>query len=113
MNITNTGPLAIGVHLFFVEGASIYDFGRQGAGDYWDYQWDDPLFFYSRRIGREPQGRVPSARYRDVPAGAIRPNQILVSKSGMPASAMVGRLGSTLGRLFAADASAMSLPASI
>src|SRR5262249_39358505 len=55
---------------FFVEGASTFDFGRQGAGDYWDYQWEDPLFFYSRRIGREPQGKTPSADYQDVPAGA-------------------------------------------
>jgi len=53
---------------FFVEGASMFDFGRQGAGDYWDYDWDDPLFFYSRRIGRAPQGRVPRAVYKDVPA---------------------------------------------
>src|SRR6202030_2396253 len=47
-----------------------------------------------------------------VPAGAIRPNQMLVSKSGMPASAMVGRLGAMLGRFAAAEASAISLPAS-
>src|SRR5262249_34570318 len=47
-----------------------------------------------------------------VPAGAIRPNQMLVSKSGMPASAMVGRSGAMLGRLPAAEASAVSLPAS-
>ena len=55
---------------FFVEGASTFDFGRQGAGDYWDYKWDDPLFFYSRRIGREPQGKAPKSDYDDVPAGA-------------------------------------------
>jgi uncharacterized protein DUF5916/cellulose/xylan binding protein with CBM9 domain len=43
---------------FFTEGASVFSFGRQGAGDYWDYDWDDPLFFYSRRIGRELQSEV-------------------------------------------------------
>jgi len=43
---------------FFTEGASVFSFGRQGAGDYWDYDWDDPLFFYSRRIGRELQPEV-------------------------------------------------------
>jgi hypothetical protein len=53
---------------FFVEGASTLAFGRQGAGDYWDYSWDDPLFFYSRRIGRAPQGKVPEADYSDVPS---------------------------------------------
>jgi hypothetical protein len=52
---------------FFVDGASTLAFGRQGADDYWDYDWDDPLFFYSRRIGRAPQGKVPDADYADVP----------------------------------------------
>ena len=55
---------------FFVEGASTFQFGRQGAGDYWDYDWSDPLFFYSRRIGRQPQGQVPDADYADVPVAA-------------------------------------------
>ena len=53
---------------FFVEGSSTFSFGRQGAGDYWDYQWEDPLFFYSRRIGRAPQGPVPSSDFEEVPA---------------------------------------------
>ena len=53
---------------FFVEGASTFSFGQQGAGDYWNYNWEDPLFFYSRRIGRTPQGDVPSADFEDVPA---------------------------------------------
>lgn len=52
---------------FFVEGASTFDFGRQGAGSYWDFDWSDPLMFYSRRIGRAPQGEVPSADFADVP----------------------------------------------
>ena len=48
---------------------------------------------------------------RGVPAGAIRPNQIEVSKSGMPASTMVGTSGRMPTRFAAADASALSLPA--
>src|SRR5262249_9444598 len=37
---------------------------------------------------------------RGVPAGAIRPNQTLTSKSGSPAaSAIVGRFGAMYGRL--------------
>ena len=50
---------------------------------------------------------------RGVPAGANRPNQRLVSKWGMPASAMVGRSGSAPERLLAATASGLSLPAAI
>jgi hypothetical protein len=42
----------------------------------------------------------------------MSPNQMLVSKSGMPASAMVGRLGAMEGRFAAAEASALSLPVS-
>jgi len=49
---------------------------------------------------------------RGVPAGATSPNQMLVSKSGMPASAMVGRFGAIEGRLLVAEASPLSLPAS-
>jgi len=70
VNLTDVETFLEEKRPFFVEGASTFEFGRQGAGDYWDYQWEDPLFFYSRRIGREPQGRAPSASYRDVPAGA-------------------------------------------
>src|SRR5262249_34004518 len=49
---------------------------------------------------------------RGVPAGAMRPNQIEVSKSGMPASAMVGTFGKMPGGFDAADAMARSEPAS-
>jgi len=70
VNLTDVETFLEEKRPFFVEGASTFDFGRQGAGDYWDYQWEDPLFFYSRRIGREPQGKAPSASFKDVPAGA-------------------------------------------
>lgn len=50
---------------FFVEGAEIFRFG-EGSGS-------DAQLLYSRRIGRAPQGSVPSqAAYSDVPgAGTI------------------------------------------
>ncbi|HEY3215386.1 MAG TPA: DUF5916 domain-containing protein [Candidatus Eisenbacteria bacterium] len=78
---------------FFVEGASTFEFGRQGAGDYWDYDWEDPLFFYSRRIGREPQGKVPSADFADAP----------VATRILGAAKLIGRVGPTwsLGTLHA------------
>jgi Domain of unknown function (DUF5916)/Carbohydrate family 9 binding domain-like len=52
---------------FFVEGSSIFGFGNQGAADYWNFAWPEPLFFYSRRIGRSPQGGAPDDA--DVPVG--------------------------------------------
>ena len=55
---------------FFVEGASIFDnFGRGGGRSYWGFNWYSPNLFYSRRIGRTPQGSVPEAEYADVPEG--------------------------------------------
>ena len=54
---------------FFVEGASNFRFGNEGANDYWSFNWPEPMFFYSRRVGRAPQGDVPDADYSEVPAG--------------------------------------------
>ncbi len=70
---------------FFVDGAGTFAFGRQGAGDYWDSDWEDPLFFYSRRIGRAPQGRVPSSDFEDVP----------VATRILGAGKLIGRLGNS------------------
>ena len=52
---------------YFVEGASNFRFGREGANSYWDFNWPEPRFFYSRRIGRAPQGLLPPNDYADVP----------------------------------------------
>ena len=40
---------------FFIEGSSIFDFGYGGATDYWGFNWSNPDFLYSRRIGRSTQ----------------------------------------------------------
>lgn len=44
---------------FFIEGASIFEFGYGGATSNWGFNWGNPAFFYSRRIGRAPQGSLP------------------------------------------------------
>lgn len=36
---------------FFVEGSNIFEFGRGGVTNYWNFNWWNPSFFYSRRIG--------------------------------------------------------------
>jgi uncharacterized protein DUF5916/cellulose/xylan binding protein with CBM9 domain len=54
---------------FFVEGSSIFGFGNQGGDSYWGFNWPEPKFFYSRRIGRGPQGSIPTADYVDAPIG--------------------------------------------
>ena len=52
---------------FFTEGVSVFRCGNNGANDYWGFNWPEPIFFYSRRIGRAPQGGTPSADYEDRP----------------------------------------------
>lgn len=55
---------------FFIEGSSIFNFGYGGARNYWGFNWGNPDFFYSRRIGRQPQGSLPDdVDYYDYPTG--------------------------------------------
>jgi hypothetical protein len=43
---------------FFVESSNLFDFGYGGANNNWGFNFGNPNFFYSRRIGRPPQGSV-------------------------------------------------------
>jgi hypothetical protein len=40
---------------FFLEGATLFDFGSGGSNSGFGYNFGTPDFFYSRRIGRSPQ----------------------------------------------------------
>ncbi len=72
---------------FFVEGNSIFSAGQQGGTDYWDVGLPEPTFFYSRRIGRAPQGSVPDdAVFADVPHGTTI----------LGAAKVTGKLGSSV-----------------
>ena len=55
---------------FFLQGATIFNFGQGGARNYWGFNWPGPSFFYSRRIGRTPQGNLPDADFGDIPQAA-------------------------------------------
>jgi hypothetical protein len=51
---------------FFVEGAKIFSFGGTGGGI--NTHFSTPLLFYSRRIGRPPQGEpTSSGQFTDMP----------------------------------------------
>jgi hypothetical protein len=53
---------------FFIEGASLFNnFGRGGVFINANINWPQPTFFYSRRIGREPQGYVTESGFARVP----------------------------------------------
>lgn len=54
---------------FFIEGANIFEFGYGGSNNFWGFNWSSPTLFYSRRIGRSPQGSLPSFDYADLPLG--------------------------------------------
>jgi hypothetical protein len=52
---------------FFLEGANIFsNFGRIGSNNFWGFNRQEPNLFYTRRIGRFPQGYA-SGDYVDSP----------------------------------------------
>ncbi len=55
---------------FFNEGASTFRFGNGGATNYWNFNFSSPSLFYTRRIGRTPEGSLPGVDFADVPAAA-------------------------------------------
>jgi hypothetical protein len=52
---------------FFIEGAQIFDYGSGGASNSIGADWSSPDLFYSRRIGRAPQGYAATDGYADYP----------------------------------------------
>jgi uncharacterized protein DUF5916 len=82
---------------FFVEGANIFNYGEGGANDFWGFNWANPNFLYSRRIGRTPQAELPDDYdYSNVPAGS---NIIGAAKlSGKVGSWSLGALNAVTSR---------------
>jgi hypothetical protein len=70
---------------FFVEGSSNFSCGNQGADNYWGFNWPEPTFFYSRRVGRAPQVDA-SGDYVNAPIGT----------SILGAAKLVGKMTPTL-----------------
>jgi hypothetical protein len=67
INISDQETYYVEKRPFFVEGADIFRFGYGGTNVLRNLGWSDPRFFYSRRIGRSPQGYVPISGYVDYP----------------------------------------------
>ena len=86
---------------FFIEGASLFNnFGRGGVFMNANINWPQPTFFYSRRIGREPQGYVTEDGFVRMPdRTAILGAAKLTGKLG--GSWNVGFLNAVTGREFA------------
>jgi len=55
---------------FFIEGADIFNgYGQGGSMGGPIFNWPSPVFFYSRRIGRAPQGYYAGDGFSSVPDG--------------------------------------------
>jgi len=93
---------------FFTEGSSLFSFGSTGGGI--SPRFDTPLLFYSRRIGRPPQGEpTSSGDFTDVPEATT----ILgaAKLSGKTASGWsVGAVEALTAREFATVADSASAP---
>jgi hypothetical protein len=53
---------------FFIEGSNVFQFGYGGSNNNWGFNFSNPELFYSRRIGRPPQGDVTIDGYTDYPS---------------------------------------------
>ena len=71
---------------FFVEGSSVFDFGQGGTSSNYGFNWGNPDFFYTRRVGRTPQGTADFGyAYRD------RPESVAI----LGAAKVTGSIGGT------------------
>ncbi|MBN2346725.1 MAG: carbohydrate binding family 9 domain-containing protein [Candidatus Aminicenantes bacterium] len=52
---------------FFIEGAQIFEFGTGGATSSIGADWSTPRLYYTRRIGRAPQGCADTDGFVDYP----------------------------------------------
>lgn len=57
---------------FFIDGASVFNFGSGGANNNWGFNFGNPNLFYTRRVGRAPSGSLPGGDYDyvDRPGGS-------------------------------------------
>jgi hypothetical protein len=67
-----------------LSGINVFRFGYGGANNFMGFNWVNLDPFYSRRIGRTPQGRIPESPFSEAPQGV----RIL------GAAKLTGRLGS-------------------
>jgi len=52
---------------FFIDGSNYFNFGNGGANNNVNFNWGNPDYFYSRRIGRYPEGGAQHDGYQNFP----------------------------------------------
>jgi hypothetical protein len=85
INLSDVETFFVEKRPFFTEGSTIFNFGYGGANNYWGFNWASPDFFYSRRVGSQPQGSVPDVDYEEYPTGT----------DILGAAKLTGKIGST------------------
>jgi hypothetical protein len=69
VNLTDVESVFEEKRPFFTEGVTIYRFGGGGTNNDVSFDWPATSIFYSRRIGRTPQGSLSDYDYANVPGG--------------------------------------------
>ncbi len=85
---------------FFVEGANIFGFGNGGPSNRMGFNFSHPNYFYSRRIGRTPQGSVDSDGWIEIPTAATILGAAKISGK-LPGNLSIGGLSALTRREFA------------
>ena len=91
---------------FFLEGAPIFNnFGHTGSNNFWGFNRSEPNLFYSRRIGRAPQGEA-EGDFVDRPQASSILGALKVSgktRSGWSVAGLQALTGGETARVATAD----------
>lgn len=70
INLTDQETFFYEKRPFFLEGTNVFRFGIGGGNNFPNYAYFDPMFFNTRRIGRAPEGSLPTTyTFADEPSG--------------------------------------------
>lgn len=83
---------------FFIEGQNVFNFATGGANNMNGFNWGNPELFYTRRIGRTPQGSEPEADFVERPEAV--PILGAAKLTGRLAGANAGFVGAATGRSY-------------
>lgn len=81
---------------FFIEGQNVFNYSYGGANNNNGFNWGNPELFYTRRIGRPPQGGGPQADFVEYPEAV--PILGAAKLTGRVLGASAGFVGAATGR---------------
>ncbi len=97
VNLSDSETFFMEKRPFFVQDNKTFSFGRDGTSNDVGFNWMDPMLFYSRRVGRNPQLEIQSdCRHSESPTGTtILGAGKLTGKIG---NSSIGALSAVTGR---------------